>query len=537
MKQNIFMAALLAAMLAIAGCGGGSSSTGSGTGGGEGGGDNGGGDPVTKESISMKIKDCGDADCVDAAIQEAKDGGISGAELAALEDEAETRKGEFAPAGATALAGLEKTQADELLDAIEGSEALPLTSSHISEMTAELANSETWEDGPSGTGPNIGGWTGNSHHIPNPAGSSGRIQDIRYWTENEVYLSQNYIAFFTGNGKGVPLIGSSGVVAATGVVSLHPTGTPAARGSFNVDAVPSDFFTESWTWNADYDPDTPDNNSDNGRWELKGDFVDVPGTFVLPSGSAFVLNDNNRERADPTNPAQRTALPINAENVSGITFHPTNFSETTKVDAKWAKLQNPNFLNFGLYWNTDVTDKNEVTSIQVDLFAGGGRKYQETRDIVLSGDGVLTATYSGGAAGLYVRTMTDDNDDRVATGFGEFTADANFEAKFAGSGKDTLSGTIGNFKKVTGTGADPDSAWEVKLSGDITDGGASDKGDTFNAQFYGNVAPERQSNGHHFAPYGLVGTFQSGVGTAADGGQVSGAFGAECRGSNCTKQN
>ena len=519
MKQNIFMAALLAAMLVIAGCGGGSSSTGSG----EGGGDNGGGS-VTKEAISMKIEDCGDADCVEKAIQEARDGGITGTELADLVAEAETKKGGFAPAGATALAGLEKTQADELLDAIEGSEALPLESSHISEMTAELTNSETWKDGPSGTGPNIGGWTGNSHHIPNPAGSSGRIQDIRYWTEGDVYLSQNYIAFFT-SGKGVPLITSTGVTT-TGVVTLPSTGTPEARRDFNVNAVPSDFFTESWTWNVA-----------NSRWELKGDFVDVPGTFVLPNNSAMVIVGGSTQPADPTDPTQRTALPLPNTSVSNITFHPTDFRETTKVDAKWAKLQNPNFLNFGLYWNTDVTDKDEVTSIQVDLFAGGGRKYQETRDIVLSGDGVLTATYSGGAAGLYVRTMTDDNDDRVATGFGEFTADANFEAKFAGSGKDTLSGTIGNFKKVTGTGADPDSAWEVKLSGDIANGEASDKGDTFNAQFYGNVAPERQSNGHHFAPYGLVGTFQSGVGTAADGGQVSGAFGAECRGSNCTKQN
>ncbi len=534
MKQNIFIAALLAAMLVIAGCGGGSSSTG--TGGGEGGGDN-GGDPVTKEVISMRIKDCGDADCVEKAIQDAKDGGITGAELAALEGEANTKKAGFAPAGATALAGLEKTQADELLDAIEGSEALPLESSHISEMTAELTNSETWKDGPSGTGPNIGGWTGNSHHIPNPAGSSGRIQDIRYWTEGDVYLSQNYIDFFSVGGKGVPLISGS-VNTTTGVVTLPPTGTPAARATFNVNAVPSDFFTESWTWNAAYDSDPDNENNELGRWELKGDFVDVPGTFVLPDALAMVTVNGQKQQANPrTDSTQTTALPLPEISVSNITFHPTNFKETTKVDAKWAKLQNPNFLNFGLYWNTDVTDKDEVTSIQVDLFAGGGRKYRETRDIVLSGDGVLTATYSGGAAGLYVRTMTDDNDDRVATGFGEFTADANFEAKFAGSGKDTLSGTIGNFKKVTGTGADPDSAWEVKLSGDIANGGASDKGDTFNAQFYGNVAPERQSNGHHFAPYGLVGTFQSGVGTAADGGQVSGAFGAECRGSNCTKQN
>ena len=547
MKQNIFMAALLAAMLALAGCGGGSSSSSE---------NNitppppgGGGGPVTKEAISMKIEDCGDADCVDAAIQEAKDGGISGDELAALEAEAETKKDGFAPAGATALAGLEKTQADELLDALQGGEALdPEVDSDIfNTRTGELENAdESWKDGPSGTGPNIGGgWTGNSHHIPNPAGSSGRIQDIRYWTENPKWLSQSWNEFFTsgrGSTESNNFIVNRGFSAVSGQVTLPDIG---ADDPFNRNSVPSTFYTSGWKYNPAFvDPESAtDNIISGGVWEFKGDYLEVRGSFFVPINSLQVTVNGQSVPFDSGNPEHVKTLsdPIgNRDDFTGVKFVPAQASEAAEVDAKWAQLTNPNFLSFGVYWNTDVDDTGKVDAISVDPFAGGGTEYSATGNVVISGDGVLTAKYSGGAAGLYVRTMIDDNDDRVATGFGEFTADANFTAKFA-VGKDTLSGTIGNFKKVTGTGAgdDPDSAWEVTLSDEITDGSAGSDAEGFHAQFYGQVTPTdgrsaRQSNGHAWAPYGLVGTFQSG--NQLDNGQVSGAFGAECDGVNCVKQ-
>jgi len=205
------------------------------------------------------------------------------------------------------------------------------------------------------------------------------------------------------------------------------------------------------------------------------------------------------------------------------------------VNAKWSKLHNPDFLNFGVYWNTEINDDGEVTTISVDPFAGGGQKYGNTEHIVRSGEGNLTAKYSGGAGGVYVRTETDANDDRMATGYGEFTADANFTAVF-GTAKDTLSGEITNFKTVSGNGADANGSWKVELSGDIK-GGVVTEEEIFHAQFYGDVkrdkdgVPVRQSNGHGYAPYGLVGTFQSG-GQLPDG-HVTGAFGTECDGGNC----
>jgi len=180
-------------------------------------------------------------------------------------------------------------------------------------------------------------------------------------------------------------------------------------------------------------------------------------------------------------------------------------------------------------------DKDAVTSVRVDPFAGGGVEYTTTAAIVTAGEGVLTASYEGGAAGIYVRTITNDNDDTEATGWGEFTADASFTAKF-GTAKDTLSGMIDGFERVTGTGdgTEPMDSWELEYSGDIEDGKVN-KANEFHAIFQGEDNGKTQSNGHKYAPYGLVGTFQSG--DQISNGQITGAFGTECRGSNCVKQN
>ena len=133
-----------------------------------------------------------------------------------------------------------------------------------------------------------------------------------------------------------------------------------------------------------------------------------------------------------------------------------------------------------------------------------------------------------------MRTATNENDDREATGYGEFGADARFTAVFGESlDEDTLSGTIRNFETLSKcddcTGAN--SAWELEFSGDIVGGVVTE--DDFHARFQGAPAtnPVRQSNGHGFAPYGLVGTFDSS--DQLPNGHVTGAFGTECDGNNC----
>jgi len=527
-------AALLAGALALAGCGGGGNTVtpasggnnGNGAGNGDGNGDgNGGGNAITLASATTEIGDCTDAPCVDAVVEKAE-GALTAADLETLRGTAAAKK--TALAAPAPLNKLSKTAAEQLADALAGAEALRPGSRHINTTNAELRPNEPWKKL---VGSAIGGWEARSYNIPNPAGSSGRVQDIRVWQENEVYIRQLYRKFFAAGSPGYDdgnidkNVGTSGlnvpvggIIDVPGAVKLAPVlGT-----TFNKATVPSNFYTAGFTWNPD--------GGLSGQWELRGDFYDVPGIFVCASGLCVQQNDNNGNPVAATD-LTKPSLPIGSAGTTDIRFIPSNFSEDeTHVNAKWSKLQNPDFLNFGVYWNTEINDDGEVTTISVDPFAGGGgAPYTTTADIVRSDEGNLTAKYSGGAGGVYVRTETDDNEDVMATGYGEFTADANFTAVF-GTAKDTLSGEITNFKTVSGNGADANGSWKVELSGDIKNGAVAEK-ETFHAQFYGEMAKERQSNGHGYAPYGLVGTFQSG-GQLPDG-HVTGAFGTECDGGNC----
>ncbi|MCY4242792.1 MAG: hypothetical protein OXD36_13755 [Rhodobacter sp.] len=183
-----------------------------------------------------------------------------------------------------------------------------------------------------------------------------------------------------------------------------------------------------------------------------------------------------------------------------------------------------------------------MTALRVDPFAGGGVAVPSgyIGNIVQSGTGNLTAKYSGSAAGTYVRTIVNDDNDREATGYGGFSADANLTAVF-GTSEDKLTGTISDFKlrsDQASAGAAPHGSWEVELEGDIdsSSGLVGEAGDSFHAQFYGGATDKRQSNGHGYAPYGLVGTFEHSFGKDDPAyGHVAGAFGAECDGGNCVR--
>ncbi len=520
MKQNIFIAALLAGMLALAGCGGGSSAT-----------------PeeetetmteTAAETISAAIAECADDACVEGEIAkaEADDSGVSDEELEDLKVEAEARKEAIAAtAGDKPLAGNELAAANQLADALAGSEALELSSLHVDPKTGDTLGNVDWKK--HSEVPSLSGWTGSGYREANPEGSSGEEQDLRIWTENPKYISEKYTVFFTGTDDG------SGAVAATlaargisayntqegseGHLTLLGLDTLTAK---QKSALPSNFFTASFT-----------RTGSTANWELPGSFHGVPGKFVCPSESCTALSNTNNLRAQP--------LTITST-LADIVFQPSAFeADKTHVPAQFAEKANPNFLSFGSYWSTVLNDDGDVTAISADPFAGGGVAYSGISNIVQSGSGNLTATYRGRAAGVYVTTVEDDNEDNVPTGYGEFTANANFTAKF-GTTSDTVYGTISNFARIAGTGAgDGPGDWTVNAGTaakplSIEDNGSVTNTDaSFHGQFQGQVAATRQSNGHGYAPYGLVGTFQD----SFDDGHATGAFGTECRGGNCTKQN
>ena len=533
MKQNIFIAALLAAMLAIAGCGGGSSSS----------------TPpppppnnddlgAAAQAISTAIADCPDAACVDGEIAKAEaDGsGVSAEELATLKTAAEDRKIAIASADSS-LSESELAAAFQLADGLAGSEALQLGSFEIDTQTAMPTSSADWKDQATANLPLR--WEGKGWRDPNPEGSDGEEEDMRVWTQNGLYISEKYDVFFATTGRA----GASGAADANGVISLiNLTDTAITEEVRNV--LPSFFFRRGFTYKALFNTQNDGNPSnDEPAWILEGRYHGVPGVFVCGTtvcnqqldGSGGFLADTDKEKPSAT--LFDSDGKLRQSTVNQITFIPSSFDkDETDVPALFAKKQNPNFLNFGVYWTTVIND-GEVTAIRVDPFAGGGTEFGDTHLIVDSGTGKLTATYKGVAAGTFVTTKIDpETNDEDPTGYGGFSADANFTAVFSDD-KDTLSGTIENFRKradQAGKG-DPVATWKVELSGDIKAGSVEE--DNFHAQFYGETTGKRQSNGHGYAPYGLVGTFEESIEHATEGGHVAGSFGAECRGTNCSANN
>ncbi len=535
MKQNIFMAALLAAMLAIAGCGGGSSSTGTG-GGNDTGGEGGSQKSQAAQTISTAIAACADAACVDDEIAKAEaDGsGVSAEELATLQTEAETRKMAIANADPS-LSESELAAAFQLLDALADSEALELTNDQIRTNNAELTDASLFTEDHMKTFVKISGWEGKSYEIRNPENVFTEEHDLRIWTKNNPYRSQKYVEFFVdGNPEALGVTRNASFNLATngGQVNI-PDGT--GPNSALAAALPGNFFTEKFTRVLNSAGDAI------VSWELTGTFFEVPGKFVCLAAAACSRTAGNGDSGDLTVAETPIGIGLTA-NANGITFIPSRFGDegkdATDVPAKWAKDPDPKFMSFGSYWNTDYNDKGVVTSVRVDPFAGGAEPYMDTASIVTASEGSLIAKYEGGAAGVFVTTRKDANNDVVATGWGEFQARANLEANF-GNAKDTLSATFDNFQRIgtTGKGA-PGDDWMVKLSGDIKTGKV-DVNDSFHASFQGEPRLDKDGNiatigttGFRYAPYGVVGTFQSGA--QIPNAQVTGAFGAECRGTNCS---
>ncbi len=214
--------------------------------------------------------------------------------------------------------------------------------------------------------------------------------------------------------------------------------------------------------------------------------------------------------------------------------------EVTAIGAGWvftpdegatSDVPDADHLHYG-FWLKKTTDEDGVlTYNEVETFAGSS--------VAASGDVSDvsgSATYEGGAVGVYVKNVyKPDRTLDVATS-GHFTADVSLTATFgqlnnaAGIGTiapnllNTVSGTIGNFTLSGGE----ENEWSVALQGAITpgDGTASGtakggEGDgSFSATFHGSVTAA--ADGTVPRPGSVVGEFNAGF----TDGSVAGAFGA-----------
>ncbi len=199
------------------------------------------------------------------------------------------------------------------------------------------------------------------------------------------------------------------------------------------------------------------------------------------------------------------------------TFTPAKGAEAGIIAGAQTDVE---YLDFG-YW---VTTSDDPTSYSVGMFAKGMGTMSTGNFGILTGDqdAAISATYKGGAAGLYAKREYSGTSDGDLLGAGRFTATAELKAYFgtgdhtANDDQNTISGMISSFMD---DGSPIDATWRVKLEAldfdtdnDGSFGGGTD--DSWSGQFFGGSATA--------APTAVTGEFTHDF----DNGEVIGAFGA-----------
>ena len=211
--------------------------------------------------------------------------------------------------------------------------------------------------------------------------------------------------------------------------------------------------------------------------------------------------------------------------------------EFTPADGATVDVDDTDYLHYG-FWLKRTTDADGATTYnEVETFAGSS--------IAVSGSVASvtgSATYEGGATGVYVRETYKSTDGSVDTATsGHFRADASLTATFGQTVDDTetttvdeagtivpnlvntLAGTIDNFQLSGGD----ENEWSVNLQGGIetddgmatgTANGGGDPG-TFSATFHG---PTEDADDVSIQPHTVVGEFNANFGN----GTAAGSFGA-----------
>ena len=274
------------------------------------------------------------------------------------------------------------------------------------------------------------------------------------------------------------------------------------------------------TFNAAVE-DVENTDADESR-----DAAEVAGTYQGGEGT-YKCTGNTDCTVTVNNKGELTAA------TDGWIFIPASGATVDVADA--------DYLHYG-FWLKKTTDEDGVlTYNEVQTFAGSS---VDASGGVADVDG--SATYKGGATGVYVHSVTKTDGTRESATAGQFKADATLEATFgqlndaAGDGTiapnllNTLSGTINNFVLEHGE----EHRWSVSLektdidTGDGTlDGSGVTKGGgaegSYSATFHGSVAEYDHDGDDDTAeiarqPGSVVGEFDANF----SNGSVAGAFGA-----------
>ena len=242
----------------------------------------------------------------------------------------------------------------------------------------------------------------------------------------------------TENPTGYTYVAWKGVsgIADTGVLSLAEdvTGAPISfPGGPDVSSVKT--FVDDDTTMAD-------------EREIKGTFHGVPGTYACATDCTAEAN------------AKGELITLSDD----WTFTPDkNTGDMMVADV----LDDADYLDFG-YWVTTM-DNPDGDTYAVGTFAQGMTETSSGAVSNLTGtlEEAISATYKGGAAGLYERSEYSGTGDGDLLAAGRFTATAELTANF-GTGPHTavddqnrISGTISNFMA---NGAPIDATWRVVLT-------------------------------------------------------------------------
>ena len=245
---------------------------------------------------------------------------------------------------------------------------------------------------------------------------------------------------------------------------------------------------------VEYDADTA-----AGRMsQFSGEFDGASGMYrCIASGGCTVSTDAMGD--------------FNALIANQWEFTPTPGATVSKSD--------PDYMTYGFWLDTTTKDGAVVSYDTVQTFATSSLAAADALGTVTG-----TATYEGGAAGVYVHeTKKEDGTLDTATS-GRFTADVALKAYFVAVTPrvdNAIEGTISDFELEGG----PDNSWSVDVSATFTDGGvltgaasgmAGDDG-SLSGQFHGPNATDDT-----VAPMAVVGEFNANF----VNGVAAGAYGA-----------
>ena len=198
----------------------------------------------------------------------------------------------------------------------------------------------------------------------------------------------------------------------------------------------------------------------------------------------------------------------------------------TPAPGATSDVSDDDYLHYG-FWLKNTTDKDgKLTYNEVETFAGASIPTSGAVNAVTG-----TATYNGGATGVYVKNVVDSTGTVESSTSGHFTADATLTASFGGddvaiNDQFKLNGMIERFILSGGEANN----WTAVLAGDITQtegtamgtakGGSPFNDGSFDAIFHGSTD---DGDGNPTAqPSSVVGEFNS----FFTDGSVAGAFGA-----------